>query len=221
MPKINENSEMVKFQLLMLCLSALVACGQTVRQSDIKGLAIDPNIGEAAKRYMVKPPASVSLDDVMSVYANSIWAQYFENDTLSFADTSFSQKQLFKSFYLWKGDTLVVHGVFGLFGGFGFAMHLYKNEATLYHLVSADEFKTLAYQPNDSLTDILRVRCSDTQIILSELPSRTKKQEVYGYVAFESDVYYQANLAEGKEWRPRVKNRANMRIYFRSSFLKL
>jgi hypothetical protein len=212
---------MLKVLQIIFCLGFLTACGQTSPTLEIKGVVIDPAIRNEANKQMSELEEMDSIQNTMSIYANAMWVKTYESDTLAFADTSFSNKQLFKSFYLWRGDTLVLHGVFGLFGGSGFAIHLRKDGATLYHLVNADASNVFGYQPNDTLTDILNVPCVNTKMVLSELPDSNKKQEVYGYVAFESASYYQATMADGKEQLPRSKQRVAMRVYFKSSFLKL
>jgi len=60
--------------------------------------------------------------------------------TLIFRSIDSSKKQIFKLFYLWKSDTLTIDGAFGLFGGLGFGIDIYKNIATLYHMLSSDDF---------------------------------------------------------------------------------
>lgn len=212
---------MFKVLLIISCLGVLTACGQKSPTLEIKGVVIDPAIRNEANKHISGLEEVDSIQNMMSIYANTMWVKAYESDTLAFADTSFSNKQLFKSFYLWKGDTLVLHGVFGLFGGSGFAMHLRKGGASLYHLVNADAVNVLGYQTNDTLTDILNVPCVKTKMVLSELPDSNKKQEVYGYVAFESASYYQATIVDRKEQLPRSKQRVEMRVYFKSSFLKL
>ena len=131
-------------------------------------------------------------------------------------------KAPFKSFYLWKGDTLTIVGVFGLFGGIGFGIDIYKNNATLYHILSSDDFPSYAYKERDSLIYRLEVPCTDTKIVLSEIPDSTKKQVIYGYIEFKSGSYFASSgSADGHEILPRQKLRNNMKLYFKSGKLNL
>jgi hypothetical protein len=123
---------------------------------------------------------------------------------------------------LWKGDTLKIDGAFGLFAGFGFAVDIYKNKATVYHLASSDETPAFAYHEKSKLISRLEVHCSQTKIILSELPDSLRNQTIYGYVEFKSDDYYvSSGMISGKETLPRKKQRINMKIYFKSERLKM
>jgi hypothetical protein len=64
------------------------------------------------------------------------------------------------------------------------------------------------------------VPCTDTKIILSEIPDSTNKQIIYGYVEFKSDHYYASSgSVNGKEILPRKKLRNNMKLYFKSGYL--
>ena len=95
---------------------------------------------------------------------------------------------------------------------------IYKNNATLYHMLSSADFPSYAYKENDSLIFRLEVPCSDTRIILSEIPDSTKKQIIYGYVEFKSGNYFASSgSADGQEILPRQKLRNNMKLYFKSS----
>jgi hypothetical protein len=56
--------------------------------------------------------------------------------------------------------------------------------------------------------------------VLSEIPDPIKNQIVYGYVEFKSGDYYASSgSADGQEILPRKKQRANMKIYFKSGHL--
>jgi hypothetical protein len=156
----------------------------------------------------------------MQVYFNSGFIESFENGSLIFSSKNQKGKVPFKSFYLWKGDTLTIDGAFGLFGGIGFGIDIYKNNATLYHMLSSDESPAYAYNEKDSLLFRLQVPCTDTKIILSEIPDSTKKQIIYGYIEFKSDNYFvSSGSADGHEILPRQKLRTNMKLYFKSGKL--
>lgn len=72
----------------------------------------------------------------------------------------------------------------------------------------------------DSLISRLEVSCTETKIVLSEISDSTKKQTIYGYVEFKSGDYFASSgSADGQEILPRKKQRANMRIYFKSAYI--
>ena len=171
--------------IFLFCLT-LTACGQTKNSGTIKGLTIDPNIKNEVEKNIESSKELDMFQDKMQVYLNSGFIESFQNDSLIFSSKSQHGKIPFKSFYLWKGDTLAIDGAFGLFGGIGFGIDIYKNNATLYHLLSSDDSPSYAYKENDSLIFRLEVPCTDTKIILSEIPDSTKKQIIYGYIEFKS-----------------------------------
>ena len=188
----------------------------------VKGLTIDQSIKSEVEKHIENSKEFDAIKDKMQVYGNSILVESYQNDSLTFSSNDIKNKQLFKSFYLWKGDTLTIDGAFGLFGGIGFGIDIYKKNATLYHMLSSDDFPSYAYKENDSLIFRLEVPCTDTKIILSEIPDSTKKQIIYGYVEFKSGNYFASSgSADGHEILPRQKLRNNMKIYFKSGKLDL
>ena len=205
----------------LFCLT-LTACGQTENSTLIKGLTIDPNIKAEVEKHIKSSKELDMFNGQMQVYLNSGVIASYQNDSLIFTSKSEQGKAPFKSFYLWKGDTLTIDGAFGLFGGIGFGIDIYKNIATLYHMLSSDDSPSYAYKETDSLIFRLEVPCTDTRIILSEIPDSTKKQIIYGYVEFKSGNYFASSgSADGHEILPRQKLRNNMKIYFKSGKLEL
>lgn len=128
----------------------------------------------------------------MQVYSNSLSVESYESDSLIFSSTDFSRKLPFKSFYLWNKDTLGINGAYGLFGGTGFYIEIADKKAKLYDMLSSDDFPTYAYKENNSLIMRLEVPCTDTKIIVSEIPDSTKNQIIYGFVEFKGNDYYSA-----------------------------
>jgi hypothetical protein len=207
--------------ILTFCVT-LPTCGQTKKFDSIKGLTIDPNIKREVEKHIENSKEFDSFKTAMQVYTNSIFVESYENDSLILSSTDYKNMQVFKSFYLWKGDTLTIDGAVGLFGGIGFGIDIYKDNATLYHMLSSDDFPSYAYNEKDSLVFRLQVPCTDTKIILSEIPDSIKKQVIYGYVEFKSANYFVDNSQPGgHEILPRQKLRNNMKIYFKSSKLDL
>ena len=205
--------------IFLFCLT-LTACGQTKNSETIKGLTIDPSIKNEVEKNIESSKELDMFQDKMQVYLNSGFIESFQNDSLIFSSNSQRGKIPFKSFYLWKGDTLAIDGVFGLFGGIGFGIDIYKNNATLYHLLSSDDSPSYAYKENDSLIFRLKVPCTDTKIILSEIPDSTKKQIIYGYIEFKSGNYFASSgSSNDQEILPRQKLRNNMKLYFKSGKL--
>ena len=207
--------------IFLFCLT-LSACGQTKNSETVKGLTIDPSIKNEVEKHIENSKELDMFKDKMQVYLNSGFIESFQNDSLIFSSVKQEGKAAFKSFYLWKGDTLSIDGAFGLFGGVGFSIDINKNKATLYHMLSSDDFPSYAYNENDSLIFRLEVPCTDTKIVLSEIPDSTKKQIIYGYIEFKSGNYFASSgSADGHEILPRQKLRNNMKLYFKSGKLDL
>lgn len=208
--------------LTLILVIILCSCSKRQKKSDIDGFTIDPNIKNQVEKYIVKQPEFERFGDFMQIYGNSLYVESYENDSLVISSTDFSKKLPFKSFYLWDKDTLGINGAYGLFGGTGFYIKIANKKAELFHMLSSDDFPTYAYKENDSLIMRLEVPCSDTKIVLSEIPDSTKNQIIYGLVEFKSDDFYSASGAFLKGEEPkRKKTRNNMKIYFRSGLLKM
>jgi hypothetical protein len=148
--------------------------------------------------------------------------EFYENDSLIFSTQDKPKSLMFKSFYIWQGDTLVIDGGIGLFGGGGFSLQIVNGKATVYHMLSSDEFPTYAYGEQTELIDRLEVPCREVKAILSEIPVKGKNTVVYGYVEFKSGNYFTGQgTVDGKEYRPRKKSRSNMKMYFKSGEVEL
>ena len=191
-------------------------------KNEINELTIDPNIKNEVEKHIIEKSDYAVFGDLMQVYGNSAIMRRYENDSLVFENEDSSKKMPFKSFYLWNKDTLGINGAYGLFGGTGFYMEIVNKKATLFHMLSSDDFPTYAYKETDNLIDRLEVPCTDTRIILSEIPSRTEKQIIYGYAEFKSNEYFASEGSlNDKEILPRKRIRYDMKIYFKSGFLKI
>jgi len=194
----------------------------TTAQTNIKNITINPDIKKEVDKRIEEIQEFKTSPAIFDLYANSIVADLYENDSLYFSNTSLNKRLPFKCFYLWQNNSLGINGSYGIFGGTGFYINIKDNEATLYHMLSADDFPMYAYTPKDKLIMRLEVPCTETKIVLSEIPDQSKKQVIYGYVEFKSHDYYSAGgaFAEG-EVPDRKKCRSDMKIYFRSSFLNI
>jgi hypothetical protein len=214
---------MTKYLIIFFAFfSTLCSCAQSGKDNSINGLIIDPNIKSEVDKN-ISPSEFGAGQEIFLIYENRMLLDFYEDDKL---DVSFTEQDnrstVFKSFYFWRGDTLGIDGAFGLFGGTGFTVKIVKGKASLYHMLASDDFPSYAYNEKDSLTWRLEIPCTDTKIVLSEIPDSTKKQIVYGFVEFKSGDYYASSgSADGQEILPRKKQRANMRIYFKSAYIEL
>ncbi|MCH2034086.1 MAG: hypothetical protein MK202_11310 [Tenacibaculum sp.] len=208
--------------LTLIFVLILCSCSNGQKKTDIEGLTIDPKIKSQVEKHIVQQLEFEGAGDFMQVYGNSLNMESYENDSLIVSSTDFSKKLPFRSFYFWNKDTLGINGAFGIFGGTGFYIRIAAKKAELFHMLSSDDFPTYAYKKNDSLIMRLEVPCSDTKIVLSEIPDSTKNQIIYGLVEFKSSDFYSASGAflEGEEPK-RKKTRNNMKIYFKSGLLKM
>lgn len=208
--------------LILNYLNSFSLFSQNIDLQNIDGILIDPNIKIEAEKHFNESKNYSQDVGFIQIYDNSLLGEFFENDSLSFSNDDINKKIIFKSFYFWRDNELGINGAFGLFGGTGFYIKILNNKATLYHLLSSDDFPTYAYNENDEPIDRIEVPCRDTKIILSELPTKDKKQLVYGYVEFKSDNYYCVDgVSSVGEISPKKKLRSNMKIYFKCNFIEL
>jgi LPS O-antigen subunit length determinant protein (WzzB/FepE family) len=210
------------YLLFFIFYLTLTACGQNKNSQTIIGLTIEPNIKDEVEKHIENSKELDMFKNKMQVYLNSGFVESYQSDSLVFSSKNQNSKAPFKSFYFWKGDTLIIDGAFGLFGGMGFGIEICNNNARLYHMLSSDDYPSYAYKEKDSLIFRLEVPCLETKIILSEIPDSTKKQIIYGYVEFKSQSYFSSSgSADGEEILPRQKLRSNMKLYFKSGKLDL
>ncbi|MGL4598797.1 MAG: hypothetical protein ACRCYO_14875 [Bacteroidia bacterium] len=206
--------------MIIAFCSTICSCDQTLKDNSIVGLVVDSTIKSEVAKY-ISPSEFGAMQNDFLIYNNLMLVDFFEDDTLSLSLKEEDNKRAaFKSFYYWQKDTFSIDGAFGVFDGQGFSIKMINGKAILYHMLASDEFPSYAYKENDELIYRLEVPCTDTKIVLSEVPDSTKKQIIYGYVEFKSADYYMSRgSAEGQEFLPRKKLRANMRVYFKSAKL--
>jgi hypothetical protein len=208
--------------IIIAFCSTLCSCVQSTNDNSIEGLTIDPSIKTEVEKYITPWEFGEGQEDLL-IYNNRILLDYYKNDKLILSLKEKDNKStVFKSFYYWQGDTLGIEGAFGLFGGSGFSIKIIKGKAAIYHMLASDDFPSYTFREKDSLVFRIEVPCTDTKIVISDIPDSTKHQIVYGYVEFKSgDYYVSSGSADGQELLPRKKERANMRIYFKSTYLDL
>lgn len=203
----------MKYLLTVLTGAMLWACNQ----ARVTGIEIDPAIQQEAEKKFTAIKGSDQSNVKHLFYENPVAFEFFEDDSLVLSSEGQFIEQQFKSFYLWKNDTLLIDGSIGWFGGGGFAIEVVNNKATVYHMLSADDFPVYAYGENTDLLYRLQVPCTDVKAVISELPEKGKNRLIYGYVEFKSgDYYLEANINEDKAPR-RKKSRSNMKMYFKSA----
>jgi len=203
---------------LFFIILPLISCGQNKLNENISGLEIDAKIKIEAEKHFKDSEELKPFNDFLLLYLNSGEIQSFENDSL-ILETKLDENYIpFKTFHIWKNDSLTINGGFGIWGGVGFGIEVVNNKAKLYHMLSSDDFPQYSYNENDSLIFRLEVPCTETKIIISEIPDSTKKDQIiYGYIEFKSVPFYASSgFANDKEILPRQKIRNNMKLYFKS-----
>lgn len=186
------------------------------------GFTIDPRVKKKVKKRIGKKVDT--WKDGTPLYSNLIIMELYKNDTLAFSKKEKDNfKNIFNSYYNWKGDTLFIGGSFGLPRAEGFLIRLIKGKATLYHtLFSRDIYPRYAYTEKGEVEWSIEVECEKNKIILSDIPERKNNKAIYGYVEFKTSNYYACNLSDdGKENMPRTKQSKEMRIYFVSGYYQL
>lgn len=203
------------FSLAIFSLT-FCSCGQKSIDDSIEGLTIDPSIKSEVEKNISTSNFGAVQKEIL-IYENRMYADMYVDDRLIISTSSPYERNIFKSFYFWQGDTLFIEGGFGLFGAMGFTIKIVNDKATVYHMLSADDFPYYAYTEKSDLLYRLEVPCTETKIILSEIPDSTKKQIIYGYVEFNSGEYYYApTTPDGQKLLSRKKARNDMKIYFKS-----
>lgn len=185
---------MTKYLIIITTFcSILSARAQKTNDNPTAGLTIDPNIRTEVEKNITISEFGAGQDKIL-IYNNRMLLDFYEDDKLSISFKEQDNKStVFKSFYYWQGDTLGIDGAFGLFGGTGFSIKIVKGKATLFHMLASDEVPSYAYNQKDSLIFRLEVPCTNTKIILSEIPDATKNKVIYGYVEFKSGDYYSSS----------------------------
>lgn len=207
---------------LILFSLTLASYGQS---NSIRGLTIDPEIKFEAEKHFTSASEYEKInssDHGFQIFETSLEFDFYQNDSLIASTQRAPKAILFKSFYLWKGDTLIIDGAIGLFGGGGFSIQVIDGNATVYHMLSSDDFPTYAYGEKTEIRSRLDVPCHHAKAIVSEIPTKGTGKVIHGYVEFQSKDYYSTNgTVDGKEVGRRIKSRSNMKIYFKSGELRL
>lgn len=199
--------------IFLLINLAFSACAQLDQD---KGYVLDPSIQQEAVKHISNSELTQPAGPIQ-IYNNKIDVELYEDDVLKYSSADSSTYTVFKSFYYWKNDSLCIDGAYGLFGGTGFSICIVKDHAQLFHLLASDEDPSYAATAEGPLEYRLEVPCKQTKIILSHLPTKKYSPVIYGYVEFQSENYFQWSGSVGDKELPRKKEKANMKIYFKSA----
>lgn len=206
---------------LLLISFTFLSCEQS---NTISRVTITPSIKDEAERHFKKIgdyEKISSSTNGFQIFENSLEFEFYENDSLILSTQNKLRPMLFKSFYVWEDDTLIIDGGIGLFGSGGFSIKIVDGKATIYHMLSSDDFPVYAYGEKTELKDRLEVPCREGKAIISEMPVKGISKIIYGYVEFKSEDYYASQgTLDGKEFAPRKKSSSNMKMYFKSGELK-
>ena len=217
---ISNNSVFRIFLFTQICFLFLSSCTENKKIKAKEVFNIDPKI----KVEVEKNISSIDLDlgiEGISVYNNRVYLDFYEDGKQILSNTNKNESSIFRSSYYWMNDTLVIDGLFGLFGGSGFTIKMINDDVVLYHLLASDESPSYAHTAKSPLVSRLEVPCTASQVILSEIPDKSRQNILYGCVEFESDEYYKrSGSINGKEF-PRKKQQAKMKIFFKSEFLDI
>jgi hypothetical protein len=203
---------------LLLFSQAIFAQSQT---SAVSGVEINPAIKFEVEKHIQSAPESQMAIEKMQIFSTPLICSLYKDDKLEFESSDFSKKMVFKSFITFDGNKTSISGIFGIFGGEGFVINIENNKAVLSHLISADDFATLAYTSTSEFLLRLEVPCTNTKIVLSALPKKGSDELIYGYVEFTGTDFYFGFSEDGIEATPRQKQRSNFKIYFKSGEITL
>jgi hypothetical protein len=147
---------------------------ETKKSTGIEGLVINPQIKDEAEKNFKNLKDFEKINQGFQIFENLVTLDFYENDSLILSTQDKPKSIIFKSFYLWSGDTLVIDGGIGLFVGAGFSIQIINGKATVYHMLSSDESPTYAYGEKTKLIYRLEVPCHDVMAIISEIPEKEK-----------------------------------------------
>ena len=132
--------------ILIIIISLFIGLdlsGQVKNIPEVSGLIIDPKIKNEVARYIIDSSYENYTNGPMqfAMYQNRLFLELYQNDKLviSMKDSA-PVSLIFKSFFYWSHDTLSIDGAFGMWEGMGFTIRIVNNKATLYNMLSADEF---------------------------------------------------------------------------------
>lgn len=207
----------MKHFILTSIVMILISCSEQNSSSPI----IDASIKEEAKKHFSTTPFSDQVGQLIMLYKNDIEIEYSEDGqivkTMKLDDPN---PTLFKSNLTAKEDTLIIGGLYGLWGGSGFRINLLNEEYQIVHLTNSDEFPSYSNTREGEYQYLLKTPCKNTKLILSKEPSKFETDTIFGYIEFESEKYFASpGSVDGKELGPRKEISLKMKAYFQTKWV--
>ena len=175
-------------------------------------LEIDPNVKEKAIKY-IQPSGYGKTSDRTLTYNNYMQAETFVNDELLSTITK-GRMDIFKSYYYWKKDSLIIEGGFTLFSNYGFSARILKKKVKIVQLVRNSEYMLDNYKiGSDKIRN--EIKCSSSKLILEKVPDKSQNSEIYGYIEYEGTEHFA--IFDTNTVAKKNVCRDNLKVYFRST----
>ncbi len=175
-------------------------------------LEIDPSVKQKAIKYIQPSGYGKSIDRTLT-YNNYMQAETYVNDELLSTITK-GRMDIFKSYYYWKKDSLIIEGGFTLFSNYGFSARILKKKVKIVQLVRISDYMLDNFKiGNDKIRT--EIKCSNSKLILEKMPNKSLNSEIYGYIEFEGTEHFaimDTNVVAKKNVL-----RDNMKVYFRAT----
>ena len=175
-------------------------------------LEIDPNVKEKAIKY-IQPSGYGKTNDRTLAYNNFMQAETYVNDELLSTITK-GRMDIFKCYYYWDKDVLIIEGGFTLFSNYGFSARVKKDKVNIVQLVRDDKFVLDNYKiGSDKIRN--EVKCSNSKLILEKAPDKSIDAEIYGYLEYEGTDHFAI-----RDTNTLVKKnifRDNLKVYFKAT----
>jgi hypothetical protein len=202
-----------KAVFLALIISGLLAC----KSDHNEKLIINSGIIEDVKNNCIPFSNDPELGSER-FQSNKVYMKHFEDDELLGDTFQEPGEMLFNCTYFYLGDTLKIHGVFGMFGGFGFKAEIIDNKSIVYHFVISDDWPLYSQTADGELIQRMKVVCNEWTLTLDRQPEVTDHEPIFGIVTFNSNEFYHSNPNIEAE-NSRTKLQTSMKIYFKSYYM--
>jgi len=194
---------------MLLCVATLfLSCNSSPTYT--KAITIDSTIKKQVLNNVTKYNDNPNLNGNNFPYSNKLMMQLYLNDTSLRSTYESPHNEPFQSSYFWNKDTLVINGTFGLIA---FEIEVYKDTVKVEGVI--DNNFSYKRNINDSIHQTLHIPTTESKLILSQFPDKTKNDPLFGYVEFkETSIYYvQPDNFIPHQEKP-IKQRKNMKVYF-------
>ena len=193
---------------LYAIFTVLILSGNVVGQKK-NNLSINSSVKEKALA-VTRPSRYDKPDDSKLTYNNLMQAETFVNDTLISTVTK-SRMDIFKSYYYWNNDTLIIEGGFVLWSNYSFSAKVLNNKVFISQLVRSDDYRLDNYKAG---TDKIRneIQCISSKLILEKTPLKSANFKIYGYIEFEGDNHFA--IMDKNPLQEKNVFRDNLKFYF-------